>query len=329
MTKTAYVFPGQGAQSVGMGQESFNEDPEIKKIYLQADEIFAEFHKNNSLSVKSISEISFNGPEELLTKTIYTQPAILTLSIALAQKLKQEIKSGTISAPNFVAGHSLGEFSALFMADVLSLEDVLKLVCKRAELMENAPSGAMSAIVGCDENQLNELLKGQEGVSVANYNAPDQIVITGTKTGVENFNNKMTALATEQNLKVRVIPLNVGGAFHSPLMQSASDEFSRLIDQCDFRNPNIPIIQNTVAVPVLDAQSIKENLKKQMCGSVRWTETVKFLISNPDKVEEVWEIGPSKVLVGLIKKQERRFNVKNISSSSEMNAILNPQALAS
>jgi [acyl-carrier-protein] S-malonyltransferase len=329
MTKTAYVFPGQGAQSVGMGQESFNEDPEIKKIYLQADEIFTEFHKNNSLSVKSISEISFNGPEELLTKTIYTQPAILTLSIALAQKLKQEIKSGTISAPNFVAGHSLGEFSALFMADVLSLEDVLKLVCKRAELMENAPSGAMSAIVGCDENQLNELLKGQEGVSVANYNAPDQIVITGTKTGVENFNNKMTALATEQNLKVRVIPLNVGGAFHSPLMQSASDEFSRLIDQCDFRNPNIPIIQNTVAVPVLDAQSIKENLKKQMCGSVRWTETVKFLISNPDKVEEVWEIGPGKVLAGLIKKQERRFNVKNISSSSEMNAILNPQALAS
>jgi [acyl-carrier-protein] S-malonyltransferase len=329
MTKTAYVFPGQGAQSVGMGQESFNEDPEIKKIYLQADEIFAEFHKNNSLRVKSISEISFNGPEELLTKTIYTQPAILTLSIALAQKLKQEIKSGTISAPNFVAGHSLGEFSALFMADVLSLEDVLKLVCKRSELMENAPSGAMSAIVGCDENQLNELLKGQEGVSVANYNAPDQIVITGTKIGVENFNNKMTALATEQNLKVRVIPLNVGGAFHSPLMQSASDEFSRLIDQCDFRNPNIPIIQNTVAVPVLDAQSIKENLKKQMCGSVRWTETVKFLISNPDKVEEVWEIGPGKVLAGLIKKQERRFNVKNISSSSEMNAILNPQALAS
>jgi [acyl-carrier-protein] S-malonyltransferase len=329
MIKTAYVFPGQGAQFVGMGKESSEFDSDISSIYKKADEIFSEFHNSSALEIKSISQISFQGPEELLTRTIYTQPAILSLSLALASKLKQEIKNGKLLAPSFVAGHSLGEFSALYMADVLSLEDALLLVCKRAQLMENAPSGAMSAIVGCDETQLNQLLQGQEGVSVANFNAPDQIVITGTKTGVENFNTLVTDFSNSQNLKIRVIPLNVGGAFHSPLMKGASDEFADLIDKCVFNNPSIPIIQNTVAQPVTDALSIKENLKKQMCGSVRWTETVKFLLSKTDEVQEVWEIGPGKVLAGLIKKQDRRFPTKNISSSQELADILNPQALAS
>jgi len=329
MIKTAYVFPGQGAQFVGMGKESSELDSSIGNIYKKADEIFSDFHKNSTLDIKSISQISFQGPEELLTKTIYTQPAILSLSIALAFKLKQEIKNAKIFAPSYVAGHSLGEFSALYMADVLSLKDVLQLVCKRAQLMENAPSGAMSAIVGCDETQLNQLLQGQEGVSVANFNAPDQIVITGTKSGVENFNSLVTDFSNSQNLKIRVIPLNVGGAFHSPLMQSASDEFADLIDKCVFNTASVPIIQNTVAQPVTDPVAIKENLKKQMCGSVRWTETVKFLLAKPEEVQEVWEIGPGKVLAGLMKKQDRRFPTKNISSSQELADILNPQALAS
>lgn len=324
MTKTAFVFPGQGAQSVGMGKESFDTDKDIQGVYRKADEIFAKFHKDTDIPLKSISAVSFTGPEDLLTRTIYTQPAILTLSIALASKLKELIKQRSINSPAYVAGHSLGEFAALYMADVLSLEDVIKLVAKRADLMERAPAGAMSAIVGMEEAQLGELLVGTQGASVANYNAPDQIVITGTKEGVAALGNKINDYATQNALKVRVIPLNVGGAFHSPLMKAASDEFAKLIDACNFNNATIPVIQNINAEPVTDAATIKANLKQQMCGSVRWTQTVKFLLARPSEVEEIWEIGPGKVLAGLVKKQERRFSVKNIASTTELEAAINP-----
>lgn len=307
VNKYSIVFPGQGAQSVGMGQTSYQASTTIQNIYDKADELFV-------LS-PSISEVSFNGPEATLAKTLYTQPAILTLSIALASQIKAAIKSGKLNQPEFVAGHSLGEFSALYMADVLSLEDVLKLVIKRAQLMEAAPTGAMSAIIGMEEDTLNKIIAGINGASVANYNAPDQIVATGTKEAMLELARQL------EGQSARVIALNVGGAFHSPLMQAASSEFASLIDACDFQDAMIPVIQNINAQATTKADEIKTNLKQQMTGSVQWTKTCSQLIAKND---EIWEIGPGKVLAGLIKKQDRRFAVKNIASITDLDSVLNP-----
>lgn len=316
--KFAFVFPGQGAQSVGMGKASAESNPAIAAIYKKTDEIFG---RN-----PSISEVSFNGPEETLTKTLYTQPAILTLSIALAAELKKLIASQKITAPSFVAGHSLGEFSALYMADVLSLEEVVKLVVKRAQLMEAAAPGAMTAIVGMEEGELNSIIAEIEGASVANYNAPDQIVATGTKAAMEALGKRLAELIETQGLRAKVIPLSVGGAFHSPLMNSAAEEFAKEIDACTFNDAKIPVIQNINAQATTKASDIKANLKQQMTGSVQWTKTVAQLINPETGVNEIWEIGPGKVLAGLVKKQERRFPVQNISSVEEINTVVNAVA---
>ena len=313
----AMVFPGQGAQSVAMGKDSAEANSAIAAIYKKVDSIFAK--------QPSISEVSFNGPEETLTRTLYTQPAILTLSIALASQIKDAIKQGKLAQPKYVAGHSLGEFSALYMADVLSLEDVIKLVIKRAELMENAPAGAMTAIVGMEESQVNEIIRTVDSASVANYNTPDQIVATGTKAGMEALAIAINQFCEANALRAKVIALNVGGAFHSPLMQAASEEFSKAIDACTFNNASIPVIQNITGMPVSNASEIKTNLKKQMTSSVQWTDTVRFLLDpNQGAVAEVVEVGPGKVLAGLIKKQDRRFPVSNINSISDIANLLNP-----
>ncbi|MDA0772761.1 MAG: ACP S-malonyltransferase [Cyanobacteria bacterium] len=313
MTKYSIIFPGQGAQSVGMGQDSHQASAQIQEIYAKADELFG--------SSPSISEVSFNGPEETLAKTLYTQPAILTLSIALASQVKAAIQASKIAKPEFVAGHSLGEFSALYMADVLSLEDVLRLVIKRAQLMEAAPAGAMSAIIGMDESKLNEIIAGINGASVANYNSADQIVATGTQEAMTELAKQVEEFATANSVKARVIALNVGGAFHSPLMQAASNEFANLIDACEFKDASIPVIQNINAQATTEANQIKTNLKQQMTGSVQWTKTCADLIS---KNGEIWEIGPGKVLAGLVKKQDRRYPVKNIASITDLDSVLNP-----
>lgn len=313
--KIAFVFPGQGSQSVGMGKASAEFDSEISDIYKKTDEIFG--------ANPSISEVSFSGPEETLTRTLYTQPAILTLSIALATKLKKLISSQKIATPSFVAGHSLGEFSALYMADVLNLEEVIKLVIKRAQLMQAAAPGAMTAIIGIEESELNSIIAEIEGASVANYNAPDQIVATGTKEAMEALGKLLANLIEVKGLRAKVIPLSVGGAFHSPLMNSAAAEFAKEIDLCKFNDAKIPIIQNISAQVAIKAEDIKANLKKQMTASVQWTKTVSQLINPETGVAEIWEIGPGKVLAGLIKKQERRFLVQNISSVEEINTMVN------
>lgn len=309
------VFPGQGSQYPGMGKGQFADSDLAKKIYATVDVIFAKQHKDSDFANHKISDISFNGPEEILKRTVFTQPAIIAHSLALAAELKEKIKVGALEKPLYVAGHSLGEFAALYMAGVLSLEDTLRLVVKRAGLMETAPAGAMTAVVGLDAASIDALLADIADASVANYNAPDQTVITGTKEAMMAAAEKINAKAEAESLKVRVIELPVGGAFHSPLMQAASDEFSTLIDAAEFQDAEIPVIQNVAAAAVTSADELKANLKKQMTGSVRWTETVATLLAESS---EVWELGPGKVLAGLVKKQDRRFPVKSVEKLSDV-----------
>jgi [acyl-carrier-protein] S-malonyltransferase len=324
MAKSAFVFPGQGSQFVGMGLDLFDSDKETKAIYELANEIFENECKSSmgDFGTKLISEVSFRGPEDLLTQTLYTQPAILTLSVAIANKVKQAIQAGNITKPSYVAGHSLGEFSALYMADVLSLEDLIKLVTIRARLMNEAPSGAMTAIVGLDEITVNDLVSQVTDAGVANYNAPDQIVATGSKVAMSELGSLIEAYARDNNLRVKVIPLSVGGAFHSALMAEAAKKFDEAIESCDFRNASIPVVQNFRGMPVSERAELKNNLRRQMTGSVQWTETLRFMMDKEQGgVDEIWELGPGKVLAGLVKKQDRRFPTKNISTLGDLVAI--------
>ncbi len=313
---SAFVFPGQGSQFVGMGKDLFD-NSELKAQYEMVDKLFASFHQENYSQI--LSNVVFQGPEEDLTKTVFTQPAILTMSMLLAEKLKAKIAAGEIQKPAFVAGHSLGEFAALFMADVLSFEDAMKLVIARAAFMQEAPKGAMTAIIGMNDQDVKAFTDKADDVSVANFNSPEQVVITGTKEGVERVSCEISEFAATNGKKVRVIALNVGGAFHSPLMQAPAEEFNKLIDEMTFNDASIPVVQNTTASPVTAASEIKENLKKQMTGSVRWTETVKFFFDNG--VKEILEVGPGKVLAGLVKKQDRRFPVQNIASLEDLASL--------
>lgn len=307
----AYLFPGQGSQYVGMAKELYESSSKAKEILDKVSELFSQHH-GNRLS-KRLLELMFEGPEEELKRTIYTQPAILAHSLALMAELKV---TENFIKPNLTAGHSLGEFSALITAGVLSLEDGINLVLKRAELMESAPAGAMTAIIGIAEDDLNAVLENIEGASVANYNSPEQIVITGSKEAVKNAEEALSAHAENSGKKAKIIPLVVGGAFHSPLMKDACDKFSQEIDSVEFKNAEIPVIQNFSAKITSDSGLIKENLKKQMTGSVQWTKTVEQLISGENRVDKIYEIGPGKVLAGLVKKADRSFPVESISKLS-------------
>lgn len=318
MTK-AIVFPGQGSQFVGMAKDLYQSFPRAKEIFSLVDKLFLDYHGDNAK--QSISETCFNGPEDLLQNTAYTQPAILAMSIAIFEILKEK-SPNTLTNVKYFTGHSLGEFAALYAAGVLSLEDTCKLIIKRGDLMSKAEKGAMTAVLGLDEEKLNILINGIDKVSVANFNSPEQIVITGSSDAVEEANQKIEAYASENSLRVKVIRLTVGGAFHSPLMENASDKFAELIDSINFNDAASPVIQNFSAEANTYAQEIKEVLKKQMTGAVQWTKTVQKLINNEEGIQEILELGPSKVLAGLIKKQERRFPVKSIQAEPDLSALI-------
>ncbi|MCE2928334.1 MAG: ACP S-malonyltransferase [Candidatus Caenarcaniphilales bacterium] len=305
MAKTVLVFPGQGSQQLGMGKEFYEANNEAKAIFDLADKLFSEYHPNEE---QKLSDLIFNGPEDKLNNTKYTQVAILTLSMALFNGLRNQIN---ITA---FAGHSLGEFSALYAAGVLNEEAVLKLVIKRADLMSQAKKGAMSAVIGLSAEQIEQLCSSVEGAWIANYNSPDQIVCTGTIEGMQNLAEKITAFASANSLRARVIPLAVSGAFHSQLMQEASTQFAAVLDATEFKNASFPVIQNIDAKGSIEAKELKEKLKLQMTGSVRWTHTVQEIFSM--KAEQILEIGPGKVLAGLIKKQDKAANIINIDNQA-------------
>lgn len=284
MALIASVFPGQGAQFVGMGRDLYDSNAQAKQLFEEANKILG----------FQITDIIFEGTEEELKQTKVTQPAVFIHSYISAVVSEEGTKA------DMMAGHSLGEFTALATAGALSYEDALRLVSKRAMAMQKAcelqPS-TMAAIIGLQDKQVEELCASVEGETVilANYNSPEQSVISGSVAGV----NKVCELAKEAGAK-RALPLNVSGAFHSPFMESARESLATAIKETPFSRPSCPIYQNVDALPHTDPEEIRDNLIKQLTAPVRWTQTV--LNMHKDGAETFVEYGPGKVLQGLIKR---------------------------
>jgi [acyl-carrier-protein] S-malonyltransferase len=282
----AFVFPGQGAQFPGMGKDLFDGSPQAREL----------FNRANTLLGFNITDIMFSGTEEDLRQTKVTQPAIFLHSVILS-RIMADFK------PDMVAGHSLGEFSALVANKVLTFEDGLKLVSKRAMAMQKAcelqPS-TMAAVIGMEDTDVERVLAGikNEIVVAANYNCPGQLVISGSVNGIEIAGDKLTAAGAK-----KVVLLSVGGAFHSPLMQPASEELANAINTTKFNTGTCPIYQNVTGQGVTDSEIIKKNLIAQLTSPVRWTQTVKNMIASG--VTQFIEVGPGTVLQGLVKKVKR------------------------
>lgn len=293
----AFVFPGQGAQFVGMGKDLYENSPLAKELFEKANEILG----------YRITDIMFEGTDDELKQTKVTQPAVFLHSVISALCMGEDFK------PEMTAGHSLGELSALVAAGVLTFEDGLKLVYTRAMAMQKAceahPS-TMAAIIALSDETIEEICKNisaeGEVCVAANYNCPGQVVISGSMAGIEKACEKMKEAGAK-----RALPLKVGGAFHSPLMEPAKVELEAAINATEFHTPKCPVYQNVDAKPHTDPAEIKQNLIAQLTASVRWTQTIQNIIS--DGASEFIECGPGAVLQGLIKKIDKTANAHGIA----------------
>jgi [acyl-carrier-protein] S-malonyltransferase len=288
----AFVFPGQGAQFVGMGKDLFDNSSKAKDM----------FHKANKILGFKITDMMFDGTDEDLRQTKVTQPAIFLHSVILASVLED-------FDPSMVAGHSLGEFSALVANKVLTFEDGLKLVAKRANAMQKAcemQPGTMAAVIGMEDSQVESICASIKDTVVvpANYNSPGQIVISGTLEGVEKASEKLREAGAK-----RVLPLKVGGAFHSPLMEPARVELAEAINETKFEFGICPIYQNVTGQSVTDPEIIKKNLIAQLTSPVYWTQTMLNMIANG--LNSLVEVGPGTVLQGLFKKVDRNLEMSS------------------
>jgi [acyl-carrier-protein] S-malonyltransferase len=302
LSKVAYVFPGQASQSVGMGLDLYDSYPSAKEIFEAADA---------SLGFP-LSRLCFEGPEEELTKTHNVQPAILVVSIACLKAL-QEARRGDFPSPVFVAGHSLGEYTALVAAGALGLAEAVLLVRERGRLMYEAglkKPGSMLAVIGLEEETVKDACL-QSGAEISNVNCPGQIVISGSAPALAEANK----LAKTRGARV-LIPLKVSGAFHSALMEPVIAAFSKVVSNVVFEPPAIPVISNVTARPLTDVGSIRQELVKQLRNCIQWQGSVEYMMHNG--VTTFYEIGPGSVLSGLIKRINSEAQIFNISGAADI-----------
>jgi len=300
VNKLAFIFPGQGAQAVGMGKDLYNNYPAAKNVFDTADEVLG----------KSITKMCFEGPEETLKETINTQPSIVTMSIAALEAFKTKLNI----KPNFTAGHSLGEYCAMYASDVMDLKTTLKAIQQRANLMGQIKGGAMAAILNAPEGSIEKALEEASSVGyvdVANYNSPVQVVLTGD----ENAIKKAGEILMESGAK-RVVPLAVSGAFHSKYLEDAGKEFSQFVKDLDISSASIPVVTNVDAAATIAAEDFKNKMPRQIYSSVHWTQTINNMIENG--VDTFIEFGPGKVLAGLNKKINPSVKTYNVFDSESL-----------
>lgn len=294
MTKTAWLFPGQGSQAVGMGADLLD-IPSANLKFKQAEQILG----------WSVPEMA-QSEEDKLSRTLYTQPCLYVVESLLVDLMRQKGYQ-----PQWLAGHSLGEYVALYAAGVFDFETGLKLVKRRAELMDTAAGGQMAALIGFDREQLLQQLQQTEGVVLANDNSSAQVVISGTPAAVD---------AIIANVKTkRAVKLNVSGAFHSPMMAEAATEFEHILTTVDFKDAQVPVLSNVEPIPTTEAALLKQRLLSQMTGSVRWRETC--LALQEQGAEQVIEVGPGKVLTGLVKRTCSGIALNNVSNSADLSQL--------
>lgn len=305
LPKVAYVFPGQGSQSTGMGLDLYN-------AYTSAREVFDEADASLGFS---LSRLCFEGPEEELTKTHNVQPAILVASIA-GLKALETAAIADLPLPAFLAGHSLGEYTALVAAGALGLADAVLLVRERGRLMYEAGlknHGSMLAVIGLDEETVKDVCL-QTGTEISNVNCPGQIVISGAVQALAEANR----LGKTKGARA-MIPLKVSGAFHSALMEPVIAEFGKIIANVRFRSPDIPVISNVTAQPLTDVDSIKKELVKQLRNCIQWQRSVEYMIRSG--VATFYEIGPGRVLSGLIRRINSKLRIFNISGIEDITQL--------